>query len=372
MFTLLDRYLFGRYITIFLIAFLAILGLYAVLDSFSNIDNFQQTHAESGRSLIQTILEHYLYQTIFLFDIVGTSVSMVAMVGTLALLQKNGELNPILAAGIPTRRLARPFVFGILGVNAVLIINQEAVIPRISNKLVMTHSQSDSSKTNVEPLYDQQLILFSGDSIKVNEQKLIAPVITFPSPTISDLLVTIRAQEAVFFRAGKTNPAGWVIKNPSPNYDGLKLTAFGKEYIKPLTDPNSFFIVTDVTLDQLSNRNKSFRFLSTFELYQRIVNQSNSPGMTTSQLIMFHNRLLRPWLNLIGVFLVLPLIVPKESRNLLVDMFSCMSILGVIMFMGMSVEFISKTGLVSPEFAACIPVVFSACLATWLYSNMRS
>jgi lipopolysaccharide export system permease protein len=373
MLTLLDRYVFSRYLAIYVIAFLAVFGLFAVLDGFTNVDAFQQAHNRGGLiHLLWAIGERYFYQGLFLFDLAGTAVAMVAMVSTLAMIQKNGELNPVLAAGIPTYRLAMPFIIGITIINAVSIANQEFVIPRISSKLQIGHGEDANTGKFAEPVYDQQLILFSGEKVILSEQKLINPLITLPTPMISQNLISIRGTEAVYFKAGKQNPAGWLIKQSQPKFSDLQLTPQGQATIRSLADAGSVFIVTDVTLDQLANRNKSYKFLATVDLYDRIVNQKNSPGMTVSQLIMFHSRLTKPLLNLVGVFLVLPLIVRKESHNLLYDMFVCISTLTCIMMLTLSSEFIARSSLISPEQCAWLPVIVSGFLAAWFSVQVRS
>ena len=130
--TTLDRYLLGRFGHVFVIAFVSLFGLFVVVDCFTNADDFL---AQPGGPLavVGAMARHYSYRVSYMFDVMGGVVSVLASMVTFALLQRNGELNPVLSAGIPTYRLIRPVLWGALLVDGAMACNREVVIPRIAS-----------------------------------------------------------------------------------------------------------------------------------------------------------------------------------------------------------------------------------------------
>ena len=76
--------------------------------------------------------EFYAYRASMFFDMTGPIVSVLAAMLAFSLVLRYGELNPVLAAGIPTYRLMIPLLWGTLFVNGAMIVNQEVIIPRIA------------------------------------------------------------------------------------------------------------------------------------------------------------------------------------------------------------------------------------------------
>src|SRR5262249_55829541 len=132
-FTTFDRYLFNRFIYAFVALFIASVGLFAVVDGFMNLDAFQKEAGDRGTAaLLLSMGRHYFIHSSVLLDLLGPTACVLAVLTTMALLMKHGELHPLLAAGVPTYRLAVPFVAGVLTINGVMIANQEFVIPRVA------------------------------------------------------------------------------------------------------------------------------------------------------------------------------------------------------------------------------------------------
>src|SRR5262245_52866732 len=129
--TIFDRYLLRRYWHVFGVGFLALFGLYFVIDVFTNVTDFLE-HSPDMRSLFSTIATYYSYRACYFFGLIGGTLEVVAAMVAMVLVQKHGELNPILAAGISTFRLLRTLLVGACMVNGLIVINQEFIIPRIA------------------------------------------------------------------------------------------------------------------------------------------------------------------------------------------------------------------------------------------------
>ncbi len=115
--TTYDRYLLRRFIHVFLVLFVTTFGLYVIIDCFTNVDGFQENRDDTWE-VLSWIARYYSYQSVVFFGMVAPILSVVSVVVVLAMLVKRGELQPVLAAGVPTYRLAVPFLIGVMFVEA--------------------------------------------------------------------------------------------------------------------------------------------------------------------------------------------------------------------------------------------------------------
>src|SRR5262245_19481079 len=132
--TIFDRYLLRRYAYVFAIGYMALFGLYFVIDVFTNVSDFLD---QPGGTLLMLVemARYYAYRACYFLGVVGGTMEVIAAMVALALVQRHGELNPVLSAGISTFRLIRPLVIGAVLVNVIIVLNQELVIPRIALQL---------------------------------------------------------------------------------------------------------------------------------------------------------------------------------------------------------------------------------------------
>ncbi len=86
MFTTFDRHLFHRFLYAFAVLFIASVGLYAVVDGFMNLDDFQKAAGEHGSMALLGIMgRHYVIQSSMLLDLLGPTVAVLAVMATLGL-----------------------------------------------------------------------------------------------------------------------------------------------------------------------------------------------------------------------------------------------------------------------------------------------
>ena len=75
--TLIDRYLLQRYWQAFAVTFLALFGLYVVLDVFTNLDEFTRNSAGVGQ-VLKDMSQYYLFRGFAFFESVGSFVSVMS------------------------------------------------------------------------------------------------------------------------------------------------------------------------------------------------------------------------------------------------------------------------------------------------------
>ncbi|MEO1995065.1 MAG: LptF/LptG family permease, partial [Planctomycetaceae bacterium] len=237
--TLFDRYLLRRFLSVFLIMFLSTFGLFAVIDGFTNMDEFQSTG--EPLEVVQRIGEYYFLQTSIFLEMVGAILSILSAMLVFAMLQKYSEIHPILAAGIPTYRLALPILFGTLCVSGILAANQEFVIPRIAHLLQSPRKATDKGQV-VEPIYDSNRIHIDGRELHLASRELSQAKFVLPAPELALDLTTIRSTKATYHRPNGERPSGWLLNSARPTFDQLSLTDAGRRIVCSGRNPSDIFI----------------------------------------------------------------------------------------------------------------------------------
>src|SRR4051812_33432784 len=104
---LLDRLLFRSFIKAYIICLVSLLTLYVVIDLFTNLDDFTEKHPGMNE-VMKHIGTYYGYKVTQIFDRLSEVITLLAATFTVALLQRNNELLPLLSAGVSTRRVVMP------------------------------------------------------------------------------------------------------------------------------------------------------------------------------------------------------------------------------------------------------------------------
>lgn len=362
-----DRYLLTQFFRVYCVGFIATFGLFVVIDGFTNIDDFQKATRDQGSAaLLASMAGYYGYQSCVFFDLVGSILTIVAGMVVFALLQKQGEVHPILAAGIPVYRLAVPVVLGTVLVNTALVANQEVLIPKLAPHL-QAHRRNDQNEAqDVESIYDYKTrILISGRSLFVAERKVVSAEFVLPVGDVSDELTTLRAEEALHRQRSGAEPAGWMLRSVSIPYERLKLTPAGRQVVLPGPGPGDVFIRSDVSFDRLQSRSTSHRLLSTAELMRRIQDPSLGMNSVRAQLLQLHARLTRPLVNIIGVLMTLPFVIRKEGRSLIDNMALCTLAMGILFGSDQLFHYLGRINYVGPDLAAWSTVILSGSLCAW-------
>ena len=309
---------------------------------------------------------YYLYQSSTFFELAGPILAVVTVIVVLALLHKNSEIQPLLAAGVPTFRLSLPLLVGTGIVNLALILNQEFVIPAIAPHLQSSRSPVSRRGERVEPLYDydgeqSRLMYIDGDGIQVHRRTITNASFTLFPPRLVQQLTTFECHEARYASRQQTgSKSGWLLTGVRTNGDLSDLTSQGREIVIPQRNADELFIVSDVSFDQLYDRARNFRFASASELMRRIRHPAAGLAPARSQSLHLHFRFTRPLLNVAMVFACVPLVIRRESLSLIGNMAICSVVLGLMYLVGQA------------YLAAWLPVIVCGSVSAWLAGYVQT
>lgn len=373
MLTTFDRYLLFRYLYVAFGMFVAAWGLFVVVDGFTNIDIRGSAERSGALQLLVQLGVYYLFQSTMLFDLVGPTIAILSVMIVLALMIRQGEIAPVLAAGVPTYRLMWPFLVGIVIVNVMLVGNQELLIPQIADRLQGPRGDSTTKVRGVEPQYDRQGIFVSGRELLLSERQIRNAEFHLPL-NLSNSRQALRAPIAIGLRASEGKPAGWLLKDVTPRVTELALTDDAKRVVIPQRNGKDVFVVCDLAAEQLFKQNTAHKFLSTADLIRRIQRPSTNSVSIRAQIVQVHARLTRPILMLVGICLVFPLTVrrDREKNNLIGSLSLCMATLGIVFGLWQGGQFLGQSAVMPAALAAWAPLIFGGTLSAWLTGVLRT
>lgn len=141
----LDRYIVKNFVISALLCLLVLISLRVVTDLFVNIDEFTKKEAGERTFLMvaKDVSVYYAIQSVLYFRELGGVIVVLAASFTLAWMNHTNELTAMLASGVSLRRVLMPIVLCALGMNVLIVMDTEFVIPRVGERLARDRDEAD-------------------------------------------------------------------------------------------------------------------------------------------------------------------------------------------------------------------------------------
>ena len=345
MFTLMDRQLIVSYLKAYLICLVSMLGLFIVVDLFTKLDNF--TDGKEGfRQVMEHILEYYGIQTVKFFDRLCEAIVLMAAMFTVALLQRNNELLPLLSAGVSTRRIVRPVLLASFLMLGLSILNQEFVLPRIDSYMAESGDLKGDKENQVQGGYESNGIHISGRSAIKKDMTVQGFTCVFPPKLGSESLTTLQAKEAHY------ENGGWLLTDTTPK-DIQNWTR--TDLLKWITPGTYFLHTSDIDFDTMIRPKVWYMYCSTWNLLKELARAHSS--QVAGVAVVFHMRLTRPVLGMLLVFMGLSIILRDQNRNVFVSTGLCLVLCAIFFMFVFFCKHFGDNEYLSPALAAWFPVV---------------
>jgi lipopolysaccharide export system permease protein len=366
---LLDRLMIVSYVKAYLFCLVSLLSLYVVIDLFTNLDDF----AQDGHSLpvvIQAAGSYYGYRITQIFDRLCEAIVLLAAMFTVAWMQRNNELLPLLSAGVPTRRVVRPVLAGTALMLSLGIANQEFVMPRIAGELLKDRADPENKRiVQVTPAYDTNGVHVEGLLAQRNERLIKGFYCTIPDNLASGL-VHLTAREARYIApaAGEQLSGGWLLtgtlstsQEPQPSIPGV---------LEKLDTGRYFLRTREVDYDAVTRDKNWSMFASTCQLRELL---SKSDGRRLNTLaVQFHMRLTRPVLGFLLVYLGLAVILRDQNRHVFISAGLCLVMCGLFFGAILACKQLGDNDYLSPALAAWLPVLGFGPVAVTMYDAIHT
>jgi lipopolysaccharide export system permease protein len=364
---LLDRLVILAYIRSFILCMVSLLSLYIVIDLFTNLEAFFPKEQSVWQGAVN-VGSWYFYHSVQLFDRLCEAMVLLAGMFTVAWMQRNNELLPLLSAGVPTRRVLRPVLIGALLVLGAGVANQEFLIPRIAPKLMLDRSDiSGSKETQVQACYDSSGTHLEGYSAKRNGMR----VGDF-NCTIQDKqgngLVHLSAREARYIPPNhELYSGGWLLTDTSPP----EVAGWDNPRLARMIDPGKWFVYTrSTTFDTMTRNSTWYMFFSTARLHD-LLHSSDSRRMD-SVAVLFHIHMTRPIVGMLLVCMGLSVILRDSNRHVFISAGLCLVLCTIFYAAVYGCKFLGDHELLAPALAAWLPVLIFGPLAFVMFDSIHT
>jgi len=376
---IIDRYLLRQFLQNFVICFMSLTGVYVVFDAFTNLEAFMGL--AKGLTLMKIIVAYYGYQSLFFFDRISSLLVLMSAMFTMAWIQRHHEMTALMAAGVSRIRVVAPVLVASVAIIFLAVINREIVIPRIKDQLAMRPADLKGSVIEeLLPEYDNATdVLIEGRCAITDKKQIEQPVFVVPpdKPSLCEYGKQWSAALAQYMPAKDGRPTGYLLtdvtepknlgQRPSLALDGRPVLITPHDHPEWLK-PNEAFVVSDVTVDELTGGMILRRFASTGELIWALRNTSTyfSPDVR----VTIHARILQPLLDITLLFLGLPLVAARDNRNVFVAIGVCMGLVALFFIVAIACQQLGANCLIPPSLAAWAPLMVFVPAAVGMSSAM--
>ena len=185
------------------------MSLRIVTDLFVNIDEFTKKDrnvAKSVADIAGDIGSYYAAQSILYFRELGGVVIVLAAAFTLAWMNHTNELTAILASGVSLRRVLAPIFLCALGMNVLIILDTELVIPRFGERIARDRDEAQRKDPfQVRLISDVNKSCLYSKKLDPEDGSMFNPLVIFRKKT-SEYLGGLTAPRAVY-RPGMSVPS---------------------------------------------------------------------------------------------------------------------------------------------------------------------
>jgi lipopolysaccharide export system permease protein len=371
--TILDRMVFFSFLRAYAICLISTLSLYIIVDLFTNIDDFI-AQGRTWTAIVEHIVTYYGYRSIQYYDRLCEALALLAAMFTVAWMQRNNELLPLLSAGVPMHRVLRPVFAGALLVLTVGMLNQEFVIPRIGSILITDRDDPEGThELIVQGCYDANGVHIEGT--KGYRKNMTVKNFTCTLPATAKSRVALLTAESAYYVPpkpdavpGRDLAGGWHLNNTVPTE--LPQDGMDPEMIR-LIDPGHYFVwVKDATFDSITQGQKTQAFASTTRMFELL--HRTDAGRLTNLAVNFHMRLSRGLIGFILVVIGLSIVLRDQTRHVLISSALCLGMCAGFFASIFACKFAGTGDFVSPALAAWLPAIIYGPLALALHDAIHT
>jgi lipopolysaccharide export LptBFGC system permease protein LptF len=246
---ILDRYVARNFLIGYVIAFCVLIGLRIIIDLFVNIDEFTE-HTDLGAlAVIKNIFIFYcLNSTLYFRDFAGM-ITVVAAAFSLGKMVRSNELVAVMASGVSLKRVIAPIVILALLLTALLVVDQELIIPPLSDKLVRSHDDIPGQE-----IYDVRFISDRNGSLILSQR------FDVETSTLHNPIIIIRKQKP---DSGIWDVTGWIdaesaVYNPKSRQWDLIDGQFTEKAYRTVPRPVTSY-ASDITIKDCKTRGENQR-----------------------------------------------------------------------------------------------------------------
>ncbi|MCJ7544604.1 MAG: LptF/LptG family permease [Phycisphaerae bacterium] len=142
----LDRYIVRNFLTSAALWFVILMALRIVTDLFINMDEYVKGSPAVGRVMTH-VAGYYAVHSLEYFAQLGGVIIVAAATFSLAMMGRTNELTAMLASGVSLHRIIWPIVLCAMLMGALIVVDQEMIIPTSSIAGRLARARDDPTGT---------------------------------------------------------------------------------------------------------------------------------------------------------------------------------------------------------------------------------
>jgi lipopolysaccharide export system permease protein len=340
------------------------------VDLFTNLDEFTSKHTGIA-PVVHHIGFYYGHHVALIFDRLCEAIVLLAGMFTIAWMQRNNELLPLLSAGVSTRRVVQPVLCSAFFMLTLAAVNQELHIPRIARNL--TNQKEDpygEAPQPVQPMFEANGVHIHGNKALRKERKVQEFYVTIPQGIFKKML-HLSAKEAIYIPpSSDPRSGGWLLINTQPSDIREDLDEYRKDVLEQI-DPGKYFLHTkEITFESIVRRPNWYNLSSTLDLFGEL--QKPESIRVAPMAVLFHMRLTRPILGMILVLLGLSVILRDQNRNIFISAGMCVLLCGLFFAALFGCKQLGDNDVLPPVLAAWMPVFLFGPLSVVMFDAVHT
>jgi len=133
-----DRYIIRAFLISLVICALALVSLFVVVDTFSNLSNLVERWRDTGKPVGEFLIilarMNAAMMPVVLYELLPV-LTLAAAMFTIVALKRSNELTPLLASGVSMYRILWPIFLMAIVMSVLQIADKEVLIPRYSENI---------------------------------------------------------------------------------------------------------------------------------------------------------------------------------------------------------------------------------------------
>ena len=400
--TILDRSIFRRFVTNFVILFGLLFLFAAMIDLVLALDEFVEAARETtgtGASTVAVLLTFVRFAFDFqaprlfqFYAFLHGALAVGAMAFTLTRMYRHRELTAMLSAGLSMHRIAMPFVVGMFLLSVLQLINQEVFLPRVAPLVIRTHSEIGQRGIEgfaVPFTRDADGTLFQTPDFDPNTESMTRPTILVRDAR-GRTVRRITGDRAIWRAAGSDGAvaSGWELENGldlrlesglagGPTADANTGAGEGREAWQPtgLRRAAIDFYPTNLSPRMLVVRRNS-EYASMLSLTQitemlQTPKALDSEDLTKRLSLYRYGRFSSVIVNVLLMWLALPSFLLRSPANLMTQSMRCAAVTLTAMIVASIFMLVVLPGL-KPAVSVFVPTVFIGFLVLWQWTRVRT
>ncbi len=364
--SILDKYVAKNFLVGYAIAFCVLIGMRIIIDLFVNLDEFTE-HADLGTlEVLKNIFLFYgLNITIYFRDFAGM-ITVVAAAFSFGKMVRTNELVAMMASGVSLKRVISPVIFLAVVLTALLVVDQESIIPSLSDKLVRGHDDIPGQESY------KIWFISDGNGALICSQRFDVKTATLHNPTI--FLRRRTDVPGIWEVTGRIDAQRAVYNSQSRRWDLVNGRYIEKGSMKG--PQAAAFYASDITPKDIPVRLRS-EYKTLLGLRQLSILASEGAKIKDRAQLFSqkHFRVTEPIINLAMLMMCLPILVCRDPKSMKTAVMISFAMTGVCFITTFVCKILASEVVfnkVRPELWAWLPVFIFLPVAFIEWDSMKT